>query len=334
MRLSLSVLAMATSTFAQSSGAGSAEFVFLRNFQGARMAGMVGIPAPGEDLGQMVLQPASFARLATTRVEIGSRYQMPGISTGSGAYAGKFLSGVMAGRFDYMSAGEIVGRTANNDLTGKVHKPSEMMLDIAFAEPLGDRLAWGAGFKAIEENLDIDGSQAWGLAVDLGATFQPGSRQLAYSLYMANLGTKLSGHTRSERDYGSLPLTFGFGTRFTPPRPRGLALHLDVQKPIDNEIMVRLGAEYKVSRWVDVRAGWRTDVQEISDGFRTWFLGRDLEETAALHDLRWSLGGTVRAGDIGLTYGFQWWTLLDPVHSITLTWDIGRFARESGDESQ
>lgn len=334
MRLILTVFAAATSAFAQSSGAGSAEFVFLRNFQGARMAGMVGIPAAGEELGSMTYQPASFARLTTTRVEVGSRYQMPGMSTGSASYATKLASGVVAGRFDFLSSGEIEGISSNNELTGKVHKPSEMMFDIAFAEPLGDRLAWGIGAKAVQENLDIDGSQAWGLALDLGATFQPGSRRLSYALYMANLGAKLSGHTRTERDYGSLPLTFGFDTRFTPSNPRGLNLLLDIQKPLDNEIMVRLGAEYKVSKYVDVRAGWRTDVQEISDAFRTWVLSRDIEESAALHDLRWSLGGTVRAGDLGLTYAFQWWTLLDPVHSITLTWDVGRFARASGDEAQ
>ncbi len=327
MRLLLSVLALAASSMAQSSGAGSVVFAFLLKFQGSRMAGMVGIPAPGEELGSLSLQPASFERLDSRRAEIATRYQMPGISTGSMSFADQVASGILAGRIDYMDAGSIEGVASNGEATGKTHKPGQMMLDVAFAEPMGERLTWGVGAKIIEENLDIDNSRAWGLALDLGATFQPGSRQLAYSAYMANLGTKLTGHTRNEKDFGQLPLTVGFTTRFNPSQPRGTALFLDLQKPLDNEVLIRLGAEYKVSRWVDVRAGWRTDLPEVSDAFRKWVLGRNLEYSPDQVDLRWSLGGTVRSGDFGLTYAFQWWTLLDPVHSITLTWDIGRFAR-------
>lgn len=331
MRSILCVLALAMPTLAQSSGAGSAEFVFLRNFQGTRMAGMVGIPAPGEELGSLALQPASFARLTSTRAEAATRYQMPGTSAGSVSYADKLASGVMAGRIDYMNVGSIVGIAGNGENTGKTHEPGAMMLNLAFAEPMGERLTWGVGTKIIQENLDIDGSRAWGVALDMGATFQPGSRKLAYSAYVANLGTKLTGHTRNEQDFGSLPLTFGFTTRYTPSQPRGTALYLDLQNSIDNDFLVRLGVEYKVSRWVDVRAGWRTDFPEMSEGFRKWMLGRELEDSPDLVDLRWSLGGTVRNNDFGLSYAFQWWTLLDPVHSITLTWDIGRFARSSGE---
>ncbi len=331
MRVTVSVLALAMSSFAQSSGAGSSEFVFLRNFQGSRMAGMVGIPASGEDLGELGLQPASFARMTTNRAEIGTRYQMSGISTGSATYATNAASGVLAGRLDFMNSGSIDGILSNNDPEGKTHQPTEAMLDLAFAEPMGERLTWGVGAKVIEENLDIDNSQAWGLAIDLGATFQPGSRSLAYSMYMANLGTKLSGHTQTEKDFGPLPLTFGFTTRYSPSEPRGTSLYLDVQKPMDNEVMVRLGTEYKVSHWVELRGGWRTDLPEIVDGLRKWVLRRDLEDTPELHDMRWSLGGSVHGEEIGLTYAFQWWTLLSPVHSLTLTWDIGRFARGSGE---
>jgi hypothetical protein len=334
MRSYLCVLALAMPSLAQSSGAGSTEFVFLRNFQGTRMAGMVGIPASGEELGSLTFQPASFARLTNTRAEISTRYQMPGITTGSASYADKVASGVLAGRIDFMDAGSIAGIESNGESTGKTHQPGEMMLDLAFAEPMGERLTWGVGIKAIEENLDIDNSRAWGLALDMGVTFQPGSRKLAYSGYMSNLGTKLTGHTRNEQDFGPLPLTFGFTTRFTPSQPRGAALFLDLQKPIDNDVLIRIGTEYKVSRWVEVRAGWRTDVPELTDGFRKWVLGRDLESTSDLVDLRWSLGGTVRSGDFGLSYAFQWWTLLDAVHSITLTWDIGRFARGPGESAE
>lgn len=315
-------MTLAAAACAQYSDAGSAEFVFMRNFLGARALGLSGIPAPGTDLSGIGLQPASFARLAYTRAEIGSRIQMSGVEQGEASYAAPYRGGSLAGRLDYQSSGEVEGLDATGESTGKTSRPQEMLLDIAFAEPLGDRLAWGVGVKAVEENLDIDNSQAWGAAVDLGAVFQPGSRQLLYSLYIANLGTKLTGTTSTERNFGPMPLTFGLTTRYAPAEPRGLSLFLDVQKPIDNEVMVRLGFEHRVNEWVDLRGGFRTDVQELGDAFRVHILQRTDPDNPALNDERWSLGATVHAGQFSLSYGFQWWQLLNAVHCITLSWDI------------
>ena len=316
------LLALAAAALAQSSDAGSAEFVFLRNFQGARAIGMIGIPAPGEDLSGMGLQPASFAHLTYTRAEIGSRIQMPGVDQGDAAYAAPVLGGSLAGRLDYQSAGQVSEVLSDQTVTGRTLHPQEMLLDVAFAEPLGDLLSWGIGVKAVEENLDIDNSQAWGMGVDLGAVFQPGSRQLAYSLYTANLGTKLSGSTAAERSFGPMPLTFGFTTRYTPASPRGLALFLDVQKPIDNDYLVRLGFEHHLNEYVDLRGGFRTDLPEIKNAISVWVLRHTDPNDPPLSDQRWALGGTVHVGAFNLSYGFQWWQLLDAVHSVSLSWDI------------
>ena len=316
------LLALAAAALAQSSDAGSAEFVFLRNFQGSRAIGMVGIPAPGEDLSGMGLQPASFAHLQYTRIEIGSRIQMAGVDQGNAVYATPMAGGELAGRLDYQSAGQITGVDDHDQETGRTHRPQEMLLNIAFAEPLGDRLSWGVGVKAVEENLDIDNSQAWGVGVDVGAVFQPASRQLAYSLYASNLGTKLSGSTSVERNFGPMPLTFGFTTRYTPASPRGLSLLVDVQKPIDNDYMVRLGLEHHLNEFVDLRGGFRTDLPEIQNAVSVWVLRHTDPNDPPLSDQRWALGGTVHAGPFSLTYGFQWWQLLSAVHSITLSWDI------------
>ena len=316
------LLALAAAALAQSSDAGSAEFVFLRNFQGARSIGMIGIPAPGEDLSGMGLQPASFAHLPYTRAEIGSRIQMPGVDQGNAAYAAPLAGGSLAGRLDYQSAGQVSEVLADETVTGRILRPQEMLLDIAFAEPLGDLLSWGVGVKAVEENLDIDNSQAWGMGVDLGAVFQPFSRQVAFSLYAANLGTKLSGSTAAERNFGPMPLTFGLTTRYTPAAPRGLALFLDVQKPIDNDYLVRLGFEHHFNEYIDLRGGFRTDLPEIQNAVSVWVLRHTDPNDPPLSDQRWALGGTVHVGAFSLSYGFQWWQLLNAVHSVTLSWDI------------
>lgn len=322
MRILTALLALASASFAQFGSAGSAEFVFLRNFQGARMVGLCGVPAAGADLSSLGWQPASFARLDQTRLEVGYRAQMSGVAPGFAAYARPLWGGVIGGRMDYQSSGEIPGVSVLGDPTGKIHRPQELLLNVAFAEALGDRIAWGAGIKAVEENLDIDDSQAWGVAVDVGTVFQPGSRRLAHSLYLSNLGAKLSGHTKEESEFGSMPLTFGY-TLLYRPGPKGLDLYQDVQKPLDNEFMLRTGVEYKVSDWVQVRGGLRTDWQEVQDMFRVWVLSRQDPDNPPLHDQRWALGGTVSNGTLSMTYGFQWWRLLNAVHSLTLSWNIG-----------
>lgn len=328
------LLGSAAVAFAQYGGAGSAEFVFLRNFQGSRMVGLCGIPAVGEDLSAMGLQPASFAHLEGPWVEIGSRQQMSQIGTGAAAYAAPLLGGFLAGRVDYQSSGDIRGLNEDGEETGVTHHPQEMLLDVAFSESLGDRFAWGAGLKAVEENLDIDNSQAWGLAADLGVVIQPGSRMFSHSFYVANLGTKLSGHTTDERTFGPMPLTFGYTLRTTPGTPRGMNLYTDIQKPVDNDVLVRLGIEHRVNEWVTLRGGFRTDIQELNDAFRVWVLQRQDPDNATLHDQRWAMGGTVSTGSLSLTYGFQWWQLLDAVHSVTLSWDIqGRSASAKSEET-
>ena len=246
---------------------------------------------------------------------------MPGVGQGDAAYATPLSGGMIAGRLDYQSVGEIAGQD-EGEPTGKVYQPSEMLVDVAFSESLGDRFAWGVGVKAVEENLDIDNSQAWGVAVDLGVVLQPGSRQFSYSAYVSNLGTKLSGHTVDERNFGPMPLVFGLTTRFNPGSVRGLALYTDIQQPIDNDLLVRFGFEHRFNQWAEVRGGFRTDLPEIRDAFRTWVLQRQDPGNQPLMDQRWALGGSLHFDQFTLSYGFQWWRLLDAVHSITLSWDL------------
>ena len=316
------LLAISAAAIAQNSDAGSAEFVFLRNFLGARTIGLCGIPAPGEDLSAMGLQPAAFARLSYTRAEVGSRIQMPGVGQGDAAYATPWNGGVISSRLDYQSAGNIDGMGEGGDPTGRIYQPQEMLLDVAFAEPLGERFAWGVGIKAVEENLDIDNSQAWGVGLDLGVVLQPGSRQFSYSAYVTNLGTKISGHTADEKSFGPMPLSFGLTTRFNPASVRGLSLFGDLQKPIDNDLLVRFGFEHKANSWLDLRGGFRTDLPELRDAFRVWVLQRADPNNPALMDQRWALGASVHFDQFTLSYGFQWWQLLNGVHSIALSWDL------------
>lgn len=305
-----------------SSGGGTVEFAFLRNQVPARDAGFANTWVPGgTGISALGYNPAGLARSAAPTIEIGGRVHTDWTNTVQVGGSYPALDGVLAGRLDQQNIPEITGVDRNGDTTGRMHRPSETSLLIAFGEPLGQRLAWGIGLRLLREDLDIDGSQAWGVSVNLGTVLQPGSKRFLYWAQMEELGTKLSGHTEAEREFGPLPLAFAGGVR-AAAGPRGLNLFLEARQPMEADLNFRTGFEYKANRWVEVRGAIRTDAPELLDGFREFVLQRDIEDLPPSQDLRWALGGTLRHEQIAMDYAFQWWSLLDPAHHITVSWDF------------
>lgn len=312
-----------------SSGGGSVEFAFIRNFVPARDAGFANTWVPGgSGISALGYNPAGFARADAPIVDVGGRLHTDMTNSVQVAGAWKAFDGVMAVRLDQQTVPEITGIDLNGDTTGTVYNPNQTSVLLGFGEPLGERLAWGIGTRLIREDLDIDGSQAWGVTVNLGAVLQPGSKRFLWWAQMEDLGTKLTGHTEVEREYGPLPLAFAGGLRYTT-RVRGLNVFTEARKPMENDVNIRSGFEYRANRWVEVRGAFRTDAPEVVEVFRQHVLQRDIEDDPPSQDLRWSLGGTLRHEQIALEYAFQWWSLLDPAHYVNVSWDFSL----SGDKS-
>lgn len=322
MRPLLAAVLVASPCFSATSGGGTVEFPFIRNLVSARAAGFANAWVPGGDgISGLGYNPAGIARATAPTVEVGGRLHTDW--TGSMQVGGSYplFDGVLAGRLDEQGIPDITGVDQYGDTTGNLHRPSQTSILVAFGEPLGERLAWGIGMRLIRENLDIDGSQAFGVTVNLGAVLQPGAKRFLYWAQMEDLGTKLTGHTSNEREFGPLPLAFAGGVRYTPG-PRGMNLFVEARKPMELDVNLRTGFEYRANDWVELRGAFRTDWQEVSDGFRSGVLQRDVEEVPASQDLRWALGGTVRHETLAVEYAFQWWSLLDPAHHVTVSWDF------------
>lgn len=303
------------------------EFAFIRNLIPARDAGFANTWVPGgPGISALGYNPAGLARATVPVVEVGGRVHTDWTGSVQLAAAYPALDGILGVRLDQQGMPGITGLDEYGDTTGKRYEPSQTSLLVGFGEPLGERLAWGIGMRLIRENLDIDGSQAFGVTVNLGAILQPGSKRFLYWAQMEDLGTKLSGHTEAERKFGPLPLAFAGGVRYSPG-PRGLNLFTDLRKPMETDVNIRAGFEYRANQWVEVRGALRTDVPEVVDGFRSGVLQRDIPDEPASQDLRWALGGTLRHENIALEYAFQWWTLLEPAHYVNVSWDFSAEGR-------
>jgi hypothetical protein len=321
MKSLLAAFLLAPCAFA-SSGGGTVEFAFIRNFVTAREAGFANSWVPGGyGISSLGRNPAGLARAHTPLVDVGGRLHTDLTNSVQVAGAWSQFDGVAAARLDHQTVPEITGIDGNGDTTGSLFNPSETSLLIGFGEPLGERLAWGIGGRIIREDLDIDGSQAFGVTVNIGAIAQPGSKRFLWWAQVEDLGTKLTGHTKAEREFGPLPLAFVGGMRYTT-RLKGLNVFTEVRKPMEGDVNLRNGFEYRANSWVEVRGAFRTDVPEVVEVFRKDVLQRDIPDEPPSQDLRWSLGGTLHHNQFALEYAFQWWSLMDPAHFVNVSWDF------------
>jgi hypothetical protein len=330
VRTTALILVVATFLHAQYQNAGSAEFVFLRNFQAARPAGMVGAGASLEGgLQTLGLNPAGIARTPSPWLEISARRQDQAYQSGILGAAYPFLNGNIAGQLAYLDAGDpITGLDEYNAATGKTMSPSSWMLSTSYAEPLGKRLSWGATFRWVREDLDVDGSVANGLSMDLGIILQPGARRFTYGLSIVNLGTKLTGHTRNESDFGDMPLSVTGSVRTLLTGDGATSLLVDVQKPIDNYAQLRVGLEQRVFEGLTIRGGLRSDQREILDFVDGTLMGESVSDHPASMALRASAGATIAVSNWSIDYALQAWGPLGYVHFLTFSMNLGRLPKE------
>lgn len=298
------------------------EFAFLRNQVEARSAGFANSWVPGgTGISALGFNPAGIARATAPVAEVGGRVHTDWTGTVQLAAAYPALDGVFAARLDHQGVPDIDGVDAYGDETDRIYRPSASSLLLGFGEPLGERLAWGIGMRVVQEDLDIDGSRAWGMTVHLGAVLQPGSKRSIWWVQMEDLGTKMSGHTKAEGTYGPMPLAFAGGWKYTT-RVNGLAVFTELRNPLEGELNLRTGFEYVANDWVQLRGALRSDAPELMDGFREYVLQRSVDDVPPSQDLRWALGGTLRHENVAIDYAFQWWNLLDPAHHVTVSWDF------------
>jgi len=326
VRICALIASLVVALHAQNQNAGSAEFVFLRNFQAARIAGLAGAGTSLEGgLQTLGFNPAGLARTSSPWLEISARRHIQSYQSGMLAYAHPLQNGNLVGQLAYLGEGDPIEELdENRTATGRSLHPSAWMMSSSFAEPLGSRLAWGATVRWVHEFLDIDDASANGVDIDLGLVMQPGSRRFTYGLSLTHLGTKLSGHTRTESEFGDMPLSANASIKALLNGDGSTSMILDLQKPIDNYVQARLGLEQRIFPSLTVRGGLRTDEREVLDFVDEQILGEVVNDHPASMALRAALGASFSQSNWTVDYAWQAWGPLGYVHFLTFGISFGR----------
>lgn len=134
---------------------------------------------------------------------------------------------------------------------------------LSWARNFTNKLSLGATAKYYSETIDGVGVGAF--AMDFGAIYKLGFRDLTIGARIQNLG--------QEYEYYyvpvNLPLLFSFGASysFISTEALGIKGYLDATKPLDTDQMILGGVEVKLYKNLCVRTGYRFNYQGVEDEY-------------------------------------------------------------------
>jgi len=257
----MSALTLALALFAIDPNAGTAGFDFLRIFPTAREAAFGGATiARAESPLGFWYSPAHALASENQRAHLGYVSYVAGIHVGSVGYSQMLdpKKGLGIGVV-YLNSGSMKRTDPLGNELG-TFGVSNADVNVSFAYRLTDIFTLGAGLQGLYGSIDT--FFAVGLAGNLAATADipiSGLDGLSAGLVCRNLGYQVKAY-QAERD--PMPLEIGLGLGYKPND--NLSFGLDVQKPLDNRVQVRFGAE-----------GWVTDMFVVRLGYNS--MGADLE---------------------------------------------------------
>ncbi len=182
---------------------------------------------------------------------------------------------------------------------------NDIAVALGYGQVFGDNIAIGIGGKFITSNLVT--SAATGAAFDAGALLFTGHKELTLGLSVQNIGQVSNFGQYSSQE--KLPTIYrgGIVYRYQPQKPTHFLLGVDLEKPIDGDLIIHSGGEV----WVGL--------QSISIAFRAGYslnpLNQDLGSTAGA-----SLGAGVKWNGIELNYALVPFGILGDTQRFSLTY--------------
>jgi len=180
----------------------------------------------------------------------------------------------------YFGFGEVVFRQTIDE-QGKIVKPNDFWLDVAYSLQLNDQLSVGSGLRFINSNLKLteavqDARAANALAVDVGFYYRSdlNIREGADSrwragLSLSNFGTKISYDIDGDEQFLPSLLRFGLGHDFIFDFDSTLSVTLETNMlvvPVDNKALgFAIGSEYNFRDDLFLRLGYYHDTTNITD---------------------------------------------------------------------
>ncbi|MFH1957061.1 MAG: PorV/PorQ family protein [bacterium] len=271
-------------------GKGTSGAQFLKIGIGARAVAMGEAYAGMEgDMNSIYWNPAGLSRIGTSQTSFSHTAWFQDIkyeNLMAGYPAG---SGFMALGINWLTIGSIDKYKNTGSPAGESYSPADMSAVVSYSREVKG-IPFGTNLKYISSN--IDGENAAGIALDIGAMYRSG--KLNTGLAIQNLGTGLK--FRKESD--PLPLNIKLGSVYK--FGRRLTAALDFNIPNDSDFRVNTGVEYSrnygENLTVALRTGYKTNTKGL-DAIDGLSFGFGVGYKNSLLDYAW-----VPYGDLGATH--------------------------------
>ncbi len=195
--------------FAQSQTGGQTVFNSLTIPTSARAAAMGGaLPTARDgDLSLALFNPALLDSLSDQKLSLSYVNYFSDINLGYAAYAQHLDSSnvTVSAAIQYVDYGQFTERDATGLDIGSFNA-GDYALIIGAAVPVDSLFTIGANLKGIYSSLAS--YDAWGIALDAGATYYNPAKKLSASLVVQNLGYQFNGYRDDIRD--TLPVNLQF----------------------------------------------------------------------------------------------------------------------------
>ena len=192
---------------------------------------------------------------------------------------------------------------------------SDMMFGISYGKTFG---LWGTGatIKTVRQTIGNTSASAW--AVDFGVLRRFRAFPVSFGASIVNLGQEV---TFIEEGF-PLPMTVRVGVTYGMSKHFPHALSLQVEKPRDNALNLRLGMEYLGFGPFAMRAGYRTVTGVQRTAAIGSQLGTDAPGLSEFYGLFLGTGFRTKFGNIDYTllpYGE-----LGNAHRLSFSFQFGR----------
>jgi len=201
--------------------------------------------------------------------------------------------GTLAGSVSYVSMGELDKTDEFGNEEGKFH-PYDILLGLSFGKRLNDSISVGINAKFLREKIDVEKAQAF--AMDFGGLYFVPNSGLILGANIQHVGTKM----KFVDEAFSLPVNVKLGAAYRLI-DGALTFAVDVNRPVDSDLNMGLGGEYKIMGIMNLRAGYR------------YILGGNDLGTAS--GLRAGIGVEIR--DYKLDYAFVPYGELGQAHRVS-----------------
>ncbi|MFB0564041.1 MAG: PorV/PorQ family protein [Candidatus Lokiarchaeia archaeon] len=231
-------------------GPGTSGAVFLKIDMGARAASMGGaFCAVADDVSAIYWNPAGLVQLERKEITAMHNEWIQGIRRESIVYAHPIKELLTLGvGITYLYTSGLIKRDIYGNELGETFGAYGGVTTFSGSKMLCENVSIGVNLKIIQEG--IEARKATAFALDIGVLYK--LSKLRLGAVIQNLGTKV----KFEEKSFALPLDLKAGLAYKALEH--LILATDIDLPLDNEINLRVGAEYQLADLLSLRLGFKT----------------------------------------------------------------------------